>query len=201
MLIAEARIQTEHSGRYLSELCRQPSRTGGHMRLRPRPHHADMSTLQHIERSVTRGTVDLGWARCTLHAGTDVLTLRAEAADQDSLLRIQRLMTRRLQKAGRRDAPQVTWQQSETVDHRPVDLIAVAPDPPRTAPARRPRRRATIGLIAVVALAVAVHLGVGGLLLVSGPWGHWALGALLAVALAKAVFLLGRRAARRRGRW
>lgn len=61
----------------------------------------------------------------------------------------------------------------------------------------RPRRRATRGLIAVIALVVAVHLGLGGLLLASGPWRHWAIGTLLALLLAKALFILGRLPIRR----
>jgi Iap family predicted aminopeptidase len=44
---------------------------------------------------------------------------------------------------------------------------------------------------------VAVHLGLGGLLLVSGPWRHWVIGTVLAVILAKAIFVLGRLVIRR----
>ena len=42
-------------------------------------------------------------------------------------------------------------------------------------------RRTTWGVVAVIALAVAVHLALGGLLVTgAGPWKHWVLGALLA---------------------
>ncbi|MDX2709362.1 hypothetical protein PV350_41960 [Streptomyces sp. PA03-6a] len=61
-------------------------------------------------------------------------------------------------------------------------------------PARYPaRRRTKLGVAAVVVLVVGAHLGLGGLLLTSGPWKHWAVGALVAVVLAKTVFLLLRR--------
>lgn len=67
---------------------------------------------------------------------------------------------------------------------------------PRPRLLRRPRHspRTTLGLVAVVSVVVAVHLGLGGLLLASsGPWKHWIVGIVLAALLAKAVLVLRRR--------
>ena len=95
-------------------------------------------------------------------------------------------------KISERDALQVTRRQAEAAD----DPATAAPAPAEKAVPRR-RRGAKLGLIAVIALVVAVHLGLGGLLLVSGPWRHWVIGTILAVILAKAIFVLGRLVMRR----
>jgi hypothetical protein len=97
---------------------------------------------------------------------------------------------------GKRETLQVAWQQAEVADHQPDEPATAAPAPAeKTMP--RARRRAKLGLIAVVALVVAVHLVLGGLLLMSGPWRHWVIGIVLAVILAKAVFILARFVIRR----
>jgi fatty acid desaturase len=95
-------------------------------------------------------------------------------------------------KISERDALQAPRQQAEAAD----DPATAAPAPAEKAVPRR-RRGAKLGLIAVIALVVAVHLGLGGLLLVSGPWRHWVIGTVLAVILAKAIFVLGRLLIRR----
>lgn len=61
-------------------------------------------------------------------------------------------------------------------------------------PRSRHRPRTTIGLVALVSVVVAVHLGLGGLLLASsGPWKHWVIGVVVAALLAKVVLVLKRR--------
>ncbi|MEU1619109.1 DUF2218 domain-containing protein [Streptomyces sp. NPDC005722] len=165
---AEGRIPTEHPARYLAQLRTRTGVTG-----------TAAQQEEHAAWSDTHGTIEAEGGRCTLQAGPGSLTLRVEAADRGSLRRIQHLVTGRLREIGGPEAPEVTWQ-------------------PAAAATPRPRRRGTkLGIAAVAVLVVAAHLGLGGLLLTSGPWKHWALGALLAVLLAKAVHLLRRRAGRR----
>jgi hypothetical protein len=70
--------------------------------------------------------------------------------------------------------------------------------PTGTAPARRPRRR-TIVLVVAGALAIAVHLGLGGVLLANSGWTSGAVDVVLVVVVGKAVLIvLGRLAVRRR---
>ena len=57
-------------------------------------------------------------------------------------------------------------------------------DPDDPAGKATPRRRVPLGVVAVVALAVAAHLALGGFLLTAGPWRHWAAGVVLAVIVA-----------------
>jgi hypothetical protein len=99
MLIAEARVQAERAGRYLVQLCQHVDKLG---RARPQ--------LQaHAEWSDDRGLISFGWGRCTLRALPGVLTLRAEAADEDALRRVEDPIGARLVGIGRRDHLTVTW--------------------------------------------------------------------------------------------
>ena len=90
MVTAEADIRTEHAARYLARLCGHAGQMATAGR---RPGH----------RQPGLGPVD--------HAGLPGrLAVRAEAADQESLRRIQDLLTARLQKFGRREHLTVHWQ-------------------------------------------------------------------------------------------
>jgi hypothetical protein len=78
-----------------------------------RPSHAPGDAppeVRHVECSGTEGTVSLNWGQWTMRALPGLLAVRAEAADQDSLRRIQDLLTARLQKFGRREHLTVDWQ-------------------------------------------------------------------------------------------
>jgi hypothetical protein len=99
MLTAEASVATERSSRYLVQLCR----------------HLDHAARMHpqlqanAEWSEDRGVITFGFGRCVLHAERDALTLRAEATDTESLLRIEQRVADRLAQIGRRDGLTVTW--------------------------------------------------------------------------------------------
>jgi hypothetical protein len=99
MLIAEARVETERSNRYLAQLCR-------HVRKASR---ASPQMEAHVEWSENHGTIDFGWGRCTLRADPGVLTVRAEAPDGESLQRLQDRLAERLERFGRRDHLTVIW--------------------------------------------------------------------------------------------
>ena len=76
--------------------------------------------MEHVEWSQTGGVVDFGRGRCTMRASGNLLTLRAEAADEESLQLVQDLVTRDIERFGSREHLKVSW-------HRP--------DPPISAPA------------------------------------------------------------------
>jgi hypothetical protein len=99
MLIAEARVETERSSRYLVQLCRHVSKVGrGHSQMQAR-----------VEWSDDRGMISFDWGRCTLRALPGVLMLRAEASDEDALRRIEHRVADRLEQIGRRDRLVVAW--------------------------------------------------------------------------------------------
>jgi hypothetical protein len=99
MLIAEASVATERSRRYLVQLCRHLERVA---RMHPQ--------LQaNVEWSEDRGVITFGFGRCVLRANPDALTLRAEATDTESLLRIEQRVADRLAQVGRRDRLTMTW--------------------------------------------------------------------------------------------
>ena len=110
MLTAEARIQTEHPSRYLTQLC-QHANSINHKTLRLHAGKAQIRPeIQDIEWSDTDGTLTFSWGRCTMHAGPGTLTVRAEATNEEDLQRTQNLITRNLERFGRRDHLKVNWQ-------------------------------------------------------------------------------------------
>ena len=67
-----------------------------------------------MDCSGAEGTVSLNWGRWTVRASPGLLAVRAEAADEDSLRRIQDLLAARLQKFGRREGLTVNWRRAES---------------------------------------------------------------------------------------
>lgn len=111
MLVAEARVETQRPSRYLVQVCE-------HLR-----HVADAHPEidARVEWSDERGVINFGWARCTLHADHGILTLRAEAADEVSLQRVQQRLAERLEQFGRRDHLTVTWERPHAPERTAAD--------------------------------------------------------------------------------
>ncbi len=119
MLIAEAHIKTTQPSRYLIQLCRHANSIN-HKILRPHAGKAQVRPeIQHVEWSDTAGTLTFSWGRCTMQAGPDTLTVRAEAANEESLQRIQALITRNLERFGRRDHLNVNWERPQATTAQP----------------------------------------------------------------------------------
>ena len=121
VLTTEADIQTEHAAGYLARLCGHAGKMGaaGHrLGHRPRSHSGGgvPPEVRHVECSQTEGTVSLNWGQWTMRASPGLLAIRAEAADEESLRRIQDLLTARLQKFGRREHLTVTWRRPDPDD-------------------------------------------------------------------------------------
>ncbi len=112
MLTAEAVIRTEHPERYLARLGEHAAKMGRHQGRRPRAHgsgHAPPG-VWHAEWMAASGTVRLDWGAWIMQAEPGMLRVRAEAADEASLRRIQDMLTARLEKFGRREHLTVSWQ-------------------------------------------------------------------------------------------
>jgi hypothetical protein len=104
VLIAEARVATERSSRYLVQLCQHVDKVGkAHPQMRARAEWSD-----------DRGVVSFDWGRCTMRALPGVLTLRAEAPDEDALRRVEYPIAARLERIGRREHLTVTWTPSQS---------------------------------------------------------------------------------------
>jgi hypothetical protein len=116
MLTAQAQVQTEKPGRYLAQFCRHASQMCGRLRHRPPGHGGGdiRPEMRNVEWSPTNGSVILNWGQCTLQAAPGVLTLRAEAADEDSLARLQNLVAERLERFGRREHLKVAWRRTQS---------------------------------------------------------------------------------------
>jgi uncharacterized protein len=99
MLIAEARVVTERSGRYLVQLCQHLNKAA----------QRNPQMQAHVEWSDDRGQISFGWGRCTLRADPGALTLRAEAADEEHLHQLEQRVADRLEQVARRDRLTVTW--------------------------------------------------------------------------------------------
>jgi hypothetical protein len=114
MLIAEARVETERPSRYLVQLCRHVSKAAqAHPQMQAR-----------VEWSDDLGMISFGWGRCTLRADPGVLTLRAEAPDEDDLRRVEHRVADRLERFGRRDQLTVTWTPPQDAEEPPAEAVA-----------------------------------------------------------------------------
>lgn len=110
MLTAQAHIRTTTPGRYLDRLCKHAS---GMQRMGLGMHQGEAGRprVQHIEQTRTGAALTFSIGRCALHAGTETLTVRAEAATEHHLRQIQELITRDPERLGHREQLTVTWQQ------------------------------------------------------------------------------------------
>ena len=118
MPTAEADIQTDHAARYLERVCGHAGKMGpaGHRLGHRPPSHArggGPPEVRYVECSGTEGTVSLNCGQWTMRALPGLLAVRVEAADEQSLQRIQDLLTARLEKFGRREHLPVNWRRSE----------------------------------------------------------------------------------------
>ena len=112
---AEAHVQTSNAGRHLTRLCQHVGKMGRPQRHWPRAHGGSGGPPEVLraECSQTEGLIVLNWGRCALKAGPGSLTLRADAADEESLRRIQDMIAGRLEKFGRRENLSVTWRPAQ----------------------------------------------------------------------------------------
>jgi hypothetical protein len=117
LLMAEARVETERSSRYLVQLCRHVSEAA----------QAHPQMQAHVEWSDDHGKIGFGWGTCTLRADPGVLTLRVEASDEESLRRVERRVANRLERLGGGDQLTVTWT-------RPLDAGEQLPGQPSRPP-------------------------------------------------------------------
>jgi len=99
MISAEADIRTEHVGKMGAPSGRLGHRPPSHSRGGAPPE------VRNVECSETEGTVSLNWGQWTMRAAPGLLAVRAEAADEESLRRIQDLLTARLERFGQRRWP------------------------------------------------------------------------------------------------
>jgi hypothetical protein len=114
MLIAEARIETERSSRYLVRLCQHVNKAA--------QRHSPMQA--HVEWSDDRGVISFSWGRCTLRADPTVLTLRAEAPDEEGLRRVEQRVADRLERFGRREHLTVTWTPLQGAEEQSAEIVA-----------------------------------------------------------------------------
>ncbi|MFF7550850.1 DUF2218 domain-containing protein [Streptomyces canus] len=205
MPTAEARVATERPSRYLVQLCKHFSNKGRHLGRGLHGHSGGDGQAVHdmravaeqtqVEWSETEGHVALPWGRITLRATPGALILHFEAGADEDLKRLQDLVAGHVGRFGRREDLQVNWQASGS---SAVSAEAAVGDARASAEDAGPRRShlKVVGVVAVVAIVLAAHLGLGDVLLSNLRWTGWAVGCLLAVVLLK-VALLGRFAIRR----
>ena len=205
MPTADTQIPTERASRYLTQLCRhlnQMSRM--RHRLLTRPDSQPPPTVDRVDWSDASGTIRFSQATCTLSATADTLTVRIDADDEDTLLRLQDGVARRLETIGRRVHLTVRSRRSDSTPGLPPDAATATAAP--TDPSRAPRSRRvgrTLALAGVAALAIIVHVGLLGGTLAASPWASWGTNIVLAIILLKVItvgihVVLGRVAFRHR---
>ncbi|QYN36491.1 DUF2218 domain-containing protein [Pseudonocardia sp. DSM 110487] len=158
MPTAEAAIDTPRAARYLAQFgkhARAMGGTRGHgMRMHGGNPLASGEVNLHVECADDQVVVTFDpWGSATLRVQDDRLTVRADAADEQNLHRIQEILTRDIERFGRRDQLTLTWDGTD-------------PEPPAHR-ARAPIALTVAGVLGT-AVAVAVHLGIGGVALALG---------------------------------
>jgi hypothetical protein len=127
MLIAEARITTERPSRYLAQFCRHAAALGSGRHgpwMHPGNELARGEVQVHADWTDTHATLTFNpWGRCTITAETNTLMFRAQATNGDDLERIQDVISRDLERFGRRAHLTMTW-------HRPVEQATPGHDRP-----------------------------------------------------------------------
>ena len=118
MLTAEARVATERASRYLVQLCKHAAAMGAAHGHGARAHLHGRLVRREVQVQSdwfeTHGTVTFDpWGRCTVTADTNTLVVRIEAADEQSLHRVQDVVARDLGRFGRRDELAVSWRRVE----------------------------------------------------------------------------------------
>jgi len=99
-MFAEAHVSTAQGPRHLAELCQTLQKRAA----------ATSGGAVTVEWTATQGTIDFGWATCTIHATTMSLTLRAEAPDGPALTQMCELITRHLERDAADEKLTVVWQ-------------------------------------------------------------------------------------------
>ena len=113
----EARIETENPGRYLIRFCKHAASIGRERRHGPRLHLGGPIGRGEVqvraECSDGRGTVTFDpWGSCSLEADAKALTVRIEAADEETLGRIQAIVVQALARFGGRGNLVLDWRPS-----------------------------------------------------------------------------------------
>ena len=131
MPTAEARVATDRASRYLVQFCRHAAAIGHGPGRGPRhgPGHGSghergpgpAGVRVTAEWTDTAGTVTVTpWGRCTLVAEPTALVLRAQAASAADLRRLQEVVTRDVDRFGRRDQLTVTWREVDPAEPEPT---------------------------------------------------------------------------------
>jgi hypothetical protein len=198
---AEARIPTDRANRYLTQLCRHASKMGQH-RSRghpPRFHHAGDTPppVLHVDWSDTIGAIRFGEGQCILRASDDALLLRVEAVTEYALHRLQDGVAHRLETFGYREHLAVRWQPSISRPTGQPEAIPSSVAAPGRSMAVRQRSGLARNLVlaAVVAVAIAAHLGLLGATLAAAAWTKCGATAILALILLKFIVAAGVQAA------
>jgi hypothetical protein len=109
----EARINTTRPSRYLVQICTHAASMGrGHRG--PRMHFGDAVVGPEVQVDAdwfdTRGVITFTpWGQCTITADDAALTVRVEATDHENMIKIRDIITRDLDRMGRRNAISVNW--------------------------------------------------------------------------------------------
>lgn len=179
---AEATVPTPNAPRYVAQLGKHATAMAGGRGHQMRRHDgnplAGGEVTLHVEQSADRTTVTFDpWGRCTVHAELDRIALRIDAADEQNLQRIQQIITRDIERFGRREHLSLAWRHLDPPADAGTDPASL-----RTSHTGRARLAlAGTGLVAMVVL-VGVHLGVGS---AAAGWLGWtAVGGLSVAVLA-----------------
>lgn len=167
MLIVEASVATPNAGRYVTQLGKHAAAMADGRGHRIRMHGggnplaAGEVTLR-VDQSPDHTVLTLApWGRCTATVTDEGFVLRVDAEDEQSLQRIQQVVTRDIERFGRREQIALSWRRLDT-----PDTLSPPPPPPPPPPPTSRSGRVRVALTATglgaVLVMLVVHLGLGG---------------------------------------
>jgi len=148
MPAAQATIFTSRAAAYLTRLCGHAGKMSAaatRLHHRPRAHAGGTPPhVQHVQHDGDEATVTLDCGQWTMHAGPGQLRIRAQAPEQDSLRRIQDLLTHRSSPSPAASSSPSPGTPAPDPKNRPARLTPDTPQPARSPQTPRQELRSAL---------------------------------------------------------
>lgn len=174
MPTVEATVQTTNAVRYVTQLARHGVAMADGRGHRMRMHGgsnplADGEVSLQVEQAAHRTTLTFDpWGTCTARAEGGLLMLRVDASDEQSVQRLQDIITRDIERFGRREQLTLAWGRTDQPE------LAAAKVNPSASATGHPLRAPVLTAAGLgVVLVLVLHVGLGSAVVAGWGWLGW----------------------------